>query len=87
MWLSGDLPIHFTNEKGGWGVKKGTIGKMMKVCKSYIESGTALTVFPEGGRTTDGRMMNFKDGFFQLALDTEATILVSACDESYLQCK
>ena len=25
MWLAGDLPVHFTRDARGWGVKKGTV--------------------------------------------------------------
>ncbi|GAB5036893.1 1-acyl-sn-glycerol-3-phosphate acyltransferase [Nannochloropsis oceanica] len=78
MGLAGDLAIHFTRDHTGWGVKKGTVGKMMEQCKSYLSDSIPIAVFPEGGRTENGRLRPFKDGFFQLALDTNADILPCA---------
>lgn len=75
MTLSGDVPIYFTSEKGGWGTKKGTIGKMMEHLKQLLGAGGAIAVFPEGGRSPDGQMKEFKPGMFQLASDTGATIV------------
>jgi hypothetical protein len=36
--LAGDLPVHFTWSKAeGWGVRKGTVGKMMQQAKRYLQ--------------------------------------------------
>jgi 1-acyl-sn-glycerol-3-phosphate acyltransferase len=37
-------------------------------------------VFPEGGRTEDGKLRPFKDGFFNLAVDAQASVLVGLVD-------
>lgn len=28
--LAGDLPVHFTKDKDGWGVRKGSVAQMMR---------------------------------------------------------
>lgn len=38
--------------------------------------GIPLAVFPEGGRSSNGTPLPFKDGFFKLAVETQATIQV-----------
>jgi 1-acyl-sn-glycerol-3-phosphate acyltransferase len=62
MSLAGDLAVHFTPDKGGWGVKKGSIGPMMDQAKSLINNGVFITVFPEGARSKTGELQEFKDG-------------------------
>jgi 1-acyl-sn-glycerol-3-phosphate acyltransferase len=80
MSLAGDLAIHFTAEKGGWGVKKGSIGPMMEQAKTYVNSGIFITVFPEGARSPTGELQEFKDGMFKLATETGAAIVpVAVC--------
>lgn len=79
MRLAGDLPVHFTWSKAdGWGVRKGTVGKMMQQAKRYLQEGLCIAVFPEGGRTEDGKLRPFKDGFFNLAVDAQASVLPCA---------
>lgn len=74
--LAGDLPVHFTKDKDGWGVRKGSVAEMMKKCRHYLRLGIPLAVFPEGGRSHNGTPLPFKDGFFKLAVETQATIQV-----------
>jgi len=40
-----------------------------------LQSGEALMVFPEGGRTVDGRLQAFRSGAFRLALAADAPIV------------
>lgn len=40
------------------------------------QEGIPVAVFPEGGRSEDGRLRPLKDGFFGLALQTGTEILV-----------
>lgn len=40
----------------------------MREARCHLAAGHALMVFPEGGRTTTGRLMPFKAGAFRLAL-------------------
>jgi len=75
MKIAGDLPVHFTKEKGGWGTQKGTVAKLITSCKELLQNGSNLAVFPEGIRSSDGRLQPFKDGMFNVALEAKADII------------
>lgn len=78
MWVAGDLPVHFIRTQGGgWGVRKGTVAKMMARCRRYLEEDIPLVVFPEGGLSKTGKLRPMKDGFFKLAIQTHTPIIVS----------
>ena len=74
---NGDLAIHFTSEKDGWGTVKGSVSKMMATARSYIMRGRGVAVFPEGIRsfTPNGPLNEFKLGFFMLAVETGASVI------------
>jgi 1-acyl-sn-glycerol-3-phosphate acyltransferase len=40
-----------------------------------LQNGAALMIFPEGERTTDGRVQRFKPGAFRLAVSVKAPVL------------
>jgi 1-acyl-sn-glycerol-3-phosphate acyltransferase len=40
-----------------------------------LQNGAALMIFPEGERTTDGRVQHFKPGAFRLAVSVKAPVL------------
>jgi 1-acyl-sn-glycerol-3-phosphate acyltransferase len=46
-----------------------------KVALGVLKSGEALMIFPEGGRSPDGRLLPFKEGAARLALRSGATIV------------
>eukprot|EP00744_Colponema_vietnamica_P012535 GILI01017592.1.p1 GENE.GILI01017592.1~~GILI01017592.1.p1 ORF type:complete len:266 (+),score=8.33 GILI01017592.1:40-798(+) len=77
---SGDLKIEFTKEKGGWGVKKGSVAKLMEKSKRCLLRGRGLAVYPEGTRNPDpdGPTREFKLGYFTLAIEMGATIVPTA---------
>lgn len=74
---NGDLAIHFTSEKDGWGTVKGSVSKLMTTAKTYIERGRGVAVYPEGIRsfTPNGPLNEFKLGFFTLAVETGASVI------------
>jgi 1-acyl-sn-glycerol-3-phosphate acyltransferase len=47
----------------------------LREARTKLRSGIALTVFPEGTRSPDGRLLPFKKGGFHMALDSEFPIL------------
>lgn len=74
---NGDLAVHFTADKDGWGTKKGSVGKMMEQCKALLDRRQPIAVFPEGVRNPNpaGPVGEFKLGFFTLAAAEGATIV------------
>jgi len=83
MSLSGDIPVYFTAEKGGWGLAKGSVGKMMAICKDLVTNGVPLMVFPEGARSGSMEMREFKPGMFSFALENGCTILPLALNNTH----
>lgn len=49
--------------------------KMMRDCEVALRDGNSLLIFPEGTRSTDGRMRPFKEGAFELAIRMRRPIL------------
>lgn len=49
--------------------------KMMRDCEAALRNGNSIMIFPEGTRSEDGRMRPFKEGAFELALQTNSPIL------------
>jgi 1-acyl-sn-glycerol-3-phosphate acyltransferase len=52
-----------------------SIMKMMKDCEAAIGKGSSIMMFPEGTRTLDGELRNYKTGAFALALKTKTPII------------
>lgn len=48
---------------------------MMKSSLSHLDNGSSVCIFPEGTRSTDGKMRKFKKGAFELALRAKKSIL------------
>jgi len=61
----GAFPVSLTNPESG----------SYKEALKILQSGEALVIFPEGGRSSNGQLMPFKEGAARLALRTGATIL------------
>jgi 1-acyl-sn-glycerol-3-phosphate acyltransferase len=79
MWLAGDIPIYFTAEKNGWGVKKGSTALMMKYCGELTnEHNIPIMVFPEGTRDGTTTLKPFKMGMFKFAAENDCHILPMA---------
>jgi 1-acyl-sn-glycerol-3-phosphate acyltransferase len=47
---------------------------MIEACRRAISGGNSILMFPEGTRSTTGRMRAFKPGAFELALSTSSPI-------------
>jgi 1-acyl-sn-glycerol-3-phosphate acyltransferase len=48
---------------------------MMKECEQALAEGNSIMMFPEGTRSADGRLRDFKHGAFTLALRSKVPIL------------
>lgn len=78
----------------GWGLKaggfipidrknRGTAGQSFSLAGERIRKGNTIVVFPEGGRSRQYRMMEFKKGAFLLALKSKLPILPAAIVGNY----
>jgi 1-acyl-sn-glycerol-3-phosphate acyltransferase len=59
-------------------VKRGdkkSVMKMLEKSKKVVASGISILIFPEGTRSRNGNLQQFKDGAFILAADTRTGIL------------
>jgi 1-acyl-sn-glycerol-3-phosphate acyltransferase len=54
---------------------KRSIAEMMTACDETLRQGNSIMMFPEGTRSSDGRLKQFKHGAFTLALRNELPLL------------
>lgn len=47
----------------------------VRIARELLEAEQAVLIFPEGGRSADGKLMEFKPGFARLALQTGSPVL------------
>ena len=52
-----------------------SVTMMLAECRRTLLEGSSIMMFPEGTRSPDGRLRSFKQGAFELALDTKRPIL------------
>ena len=52
-----------------------SVVRMMEACRRTLGEGNSIMMFPEGTRSPDGRMRDFKPGAFELALETGSALL------------
>ena len=74
-----ELESHFKIPVYGWMMKRfgnvpvpamsrpSDLKRMWKLTQETLDNGVSLAVFPEGGRTRDGRVGPFKEGVFRMA--------------------
>jgi 1-acyl-sn-glycerol-3-phosphate acyltransferase len=67
MKLSGDIPVNRTSARSG-------VVAFAKA-RQYLEQKCSVMMFPEGTRTLDGRVRQFNDGAFHLAIRSKVPIL------------
>lgn len=69
MWLVGDIGVDRGSSKAV---------EALAECRSWLERGVPVMIFPEGTRSQTGKTQPFKDGAFKLAIDAGADILPMA---------
>ena len=67
MRFGGDIPL-----KRG---ERSSVEQMFAECKKTLAAGVSVMIFPEGTRSPDGKLQAFKDGAFQLAIETQKPIV------------
>jgi 1-acyl-sn-glycerol-3-phosphate acyltransferase len=67
MKFCGDIPLR----RG----ERESVAQCMDEAKRTLQGGMPVMIFPEGTRSKDGRLLPFKDGAFQLAIDAGVPIL------------
>ncbi len=65
--FGGDIPLRRA--------EKNSVLDMLEECRRTLAGGLSIMMFPEGTRSRDGHLRPFKDGAFQLAIETGAPIL------------
>ena len=55
--------------------RKESVVRMFDHCKRQLSNCNSIMIFPEGTRNVDGGLKPFKPGAFQLAIDTQTTII------------
>jgi 1-acyl-sn-glycerol-3-phosphate acyltransferase len=64
-------------------IKRGdmkSIKEMMHTCRSWLEKGASIMLFPEGTRSPDGQLQAFRDGAFKLAKDCNLELVPIVID-------
>jgi len=64
---SGDIPVNRTNARSG--------AQALIKAQQVLAQKCSVMIFPEGTRTTDGRVRKFSDGAFHLAIKAKVPIL------------
>jgi 1-acyl-sn-glycerol-3-phosphate acyltransferase len=72
MRLAGDIEVDRRNARSG--------AKALIKAQHILALRCSVMIFPEGTRTTDGRLRPFSDGAFHLAVKTKTPILPIALD-------
>jgi 1-acyl-sn-glycerol-3-phosphate acyltransferase len=67
MWLNGYIPIVRTRGRSKL--------LMMDKAADAVNNGNSVMIFPEGTRSLDGNLQQFKTGAFRLALETRSPVL------------
>ena len=67
-------------------IKRGdlkSIKEMMNTCKGWLKQGSSILLFPEGTRSEDGEIKNFRDGAFRMAVDCGVPVVPVVIDGTH----
>lgn len=68
------------------GLRRGdreSIKRMMAECRAHLAAGAPLLIFPEGTRSPDGRLQEFRDGAFKLACEAGCPVIPVVISGTY----
>lgn len=82
------IPVYgwFMKQRGTLGVRRGErtgMDVLREAMRSEVRAGHSLLVFPEGTRTTTGRVGRFREGSFRLARDLDIPVVPVAVTGMY----
>ena len=60
-----------------------SIKEMMATCRKWLNQGASIMIFPEGTRSLDGEMLEFRDGPFKLASDCKVPVIPIVIDGTH----
>jgi len=75
MKWSGDIPVDRGNARSG--------ALALQKARKYLQQKCSVFVFPEGTRTKDGRVHEFTDGAFHLAIKSKTPIIPIVIDGTF----
>lgn len=67
-------------------IKRGSASSskaMMKTCKAWLDKGVSIAIFPEGTRSKNGQVHDFKEGAFLMAKINKVAILPVVISGTY----
>ncbi|MDZ4832503.1 MAG: lysophospholipid acyltransferase family protein [Candidatus Melainabacteria bacterium] len=67
-------------------IKRGdmkSIKEMMMTCKNWLNRKASVMIFPEGTRSENGEMQNFRDGAFRLSVDCDVPVVPIVVQGTY----
>ncbi|MEE2702993.1 MAG: lysophospholipid acyltransferase family protein [Myxococcota bacterium] len=67
MTLNGYIPLRRGSQESA--------AHMLEACEHTLEAGSSVTIFPEGTRSSDGRLLQFRPGAFEIAKRAQQPIL------------
>ena len=60
-----------------------SIKEMMAICRNWLNQGSSIMIFPEGTRSPDGELLEFRDGPFKLASDCKVPVIPIVVDGTH----
>lgn len=66
-----------------WRGHTDSIRRMMEHCRAHLARGAPVLIFPEGTRSRDGRLQQFKDGAFRLAHEFGCPVVPIVIDGTF----
>lgn len=60
-----------------------SIKEMMATCKNWLKKGATIMIFPEGTRSPDGEIIEFRDGPFKMASDCNVPVIPIVVDGTH----
>ena len=67
-------------------IKRGdikSVKEMMNTCKNWLKQGASIMIFPEGTRSEDGELQEFRDGPFKMASDCKVPVIPIVVDGTH----